>query len=609
MEFGKKPVESLGRNDEQLQRVNIGSVDIEGTPVLRTKTGGWKASLFMIVFEFSERLAYFAIQANLIIYLTTVLNEGLTTSVKNVNYWTGVAAVMPLVGGFIADVYCGRYWMIVIASIIYVLGLGLLTISVSLPALKPPDHCQTAICKKATTTQIGVFFFALYLLSLGTSGHQPALQAFGADQFDEEDKDEMLKMNSFFNLWYLSICIGNLLAVTIIAYIQQNISWGLGFGIVTVAMGIASLLFLYGTPFYRYKLPGASPITRIAQVIVAAIRKRNISMPSDMNLLYENEDGDSIIAGQRLLSHTDNFQFLDKAAVLVQDPTNPSGGWNSDTQGGQKPNPWKICTVTQVEETKLIFRMVPIWFFCLIFGVAATQSQSFFIKQASTMDRSMGSHFQVPSSSLLAVATVSGVVFIIIYDRGIVPLARRITLNERGITILQRIGIGMFLAVMCMVAAALTEEKRIHVAKIHGLLDSPGTTIPLSVFWLTPQFVLMGIADVFLVVGLQEYFYDQVPDNMRSLGIGFFLSDIGVASFVGSLVITIIEKITKRGGHPGWFVNNLNRCKLNYFYWFLAILSGINLCCYICAARKYTYKKIKQTSAISGSSRHYLLKD
>ena len=67
-------------------------------------------------------------------------------------------------------------------------GLVLLTLSVSLSALKPPSDNQCYInakCSKATSGQIGVFFLALYLISLGTSGHKPSLQAFGADQFDE----------------------------------------------------------------------------------------------------------------------------------------------------------------------------------------------------------------------------------------------------------------------------------------------------------------------------------------------------------------------------------------------------------------------------------------
>eukprot|EP01018_Ginkgo_biloba_P034666 Gb_19865 [translate_table: standard] len=591
-EFWKRPTSHMKpatqpTTEYDQEWVTDGSVDLKGRPILRSSTGGWKASLFIIGVEFSERLTYYGIAANLIIYLTSVLHEGVATSAKNVNNWTGVTTVMPLLGGFLADAYFGRYWMVLISSFMYLLGLILLTLSVSLSALKPPQ-CEknSIVCSKATTTQIAVFFFALYLISFGTGGHKPSLQAFGADQFDEDNSVEKRRKTSFFNWWFFGLCSGILLAVTVVVYIQDNISWGVGFGIPTAAMAIAIAMFLYGTPFYRHRLPGGSSITSIAHVIVAAIRNRKFSLPTDISLLYENADAESLKSGQRPLSHTDNFRFLDKAAI-VQAAENDS----MEERTGY-PNP---CTVTQVEEVKLIVRMVPIWLSCLMFGVTVAQTTTFFIKQGSTMDRSMGPHFQIPPASLYAFAVSSMIIFVALYDRCLVPVAKTMAGNERGISILQRIGVGMFVSILCMVTAALTESKRLDVAEKHGLLDYPKATIPVSVFWLIPQFVLNGIADVFTIVGLQEYFYDQVPDTMRSLGIAFYLSVIGVSSFLSSLLITIVDRATQIGGHQSWFVNNLNRCHLDYFYWLLAFLSAINICIYVYLAHRYIYKKVKRT--------------
>ncbi|KAB5529908.1 hypothetical protein DKX38_019989 [Salix brachista] len=123
---------------------------------------------------------------------------------------------------------------------------------------------------------------------------------------------------------------------------------------------------------------------------------------------------------------------------------------------------------------------------------------------------------------------------------------------------LQRIGTGLFLSFLSMAVAALIEMKRLKNAQQYGLVDTPGVTIPMSFWWLIPQNVLLVAADVFTMIGMQEFFYDQVPGELRSPGLALFLSIIGVGSFLSSFLISIIEKATGGDGHHSWFPNNLN---------------------------------------------------
>jgi dipeptide/tripeptide permease len=46
-----------------------------------------------------------------------------------------------------------------------------------------------------------------------------------------------------------------------------------------------------------------------------------------------------------------------------------------------KRDPWKLCTVTQVEEIKSILRLLPIWHCTILYSVVFTQMASMFVVQ------------------------------------------------------------------------------------------------------------------------------------------------------------------------------------------------------------------------------------
>ncbi|KAI3966164.1 hypothetical protein MKW92_035381 [Papaver armeniacum] len=563
----------------------------EGFP-LRSSTGAWKAALFVVAIEFSERLTYFGIATNLIIYLTKVMHQDLKTAAKNVNYWSGVTTLMPLVGAFLADAYFGRFTMILISSVVYLLGLGLLTMSEVIPSLKPCDN--SALCQKSEKLHEIIFFLALYLISFGTGGHKPSLESFGADQFDEDHAQERMKKMSYFNWWNFALCSGLLIGVTVIVYVQDEVSWATADMVLTCSMALSIVLFLMGKRFYRYRVPEGSPLTPMLQVLVAAIAKRNLPHPSNPGLLYEIPKSN----GSRLLCHTRKLSFLDKAAILED-------GYPEEDEEKvaikKKQSPWRLATVTKVEELKLVLNLIPIWLSTLAFGLCVAQATTFFIKQAATMNRKMG-NFEFPPASIYSVAAIAMLISVVIYDRILVPVLRKVTGNERGISILQRISIGMVLAMVSMMISALVELKRLKVVNREILSGSASGSSSMSVFWLAPQLISIGIGDGFAIVGLQEYFYDQVPDKMRSLGIAFYLSVLGASSFLSSFLITIIDHLTERGGRRSWFGKDLNHSRLDKFYWVLASINAVNLLVYTYLARRYSYKNVEKRVAVVADS-------
>lgn len=106
---------------EDLAKVSDGAVDIRGNPCVKSQSGNWKACCLIFGCEVCERVAFYAISSNLVIYLTTVLHEDVSTSAKNVNNWGGTTFMTPLLGAFVADAFLGRYWTITGFSCCYFL--------------------------------------------------------------------------------------------------------------------------------------------------------------------------------------------------------------------------------------------------------------------------------------------------------------------------------------------------------------------------------------------------------------------------------------------------------------------------------------------------------
>ncbi|KAJ7950244.1 protein NRT1/ PTR FAMILY 5.6-like [Quillaja saponaria] len=565
--------ESAADQIDEKKWVYDSSMDHKGRVPFRASTGSWKAAFFIIAIEFSERLSYFGIASSLIIYLTKVIHQDLKTAAKSVNYWAGVTTLMPLLGGFLADAYLGRFSTVLASTIVYIMGLVLLTLSWYIPGLRA---CDANACLQPKKVHEVVFFLAIYLISVGTGGHKPSLESFGADQFDDDDAQERRQKLSFFNWWNCGLCSGLVLGVTVIVSVQEHVNWGAADIILTVVMAVSFFIFIIGKPFYRYRAPAGSPLTPMLQVAVAAISKRKLPYPSSPAQLYEVPKSQNPHA--RLLCHTRKLKLLDKAAIL-----------ENNGNAAEKQSPWRLATVTKVEEMKLVLNMIPIWLFTLPFGICVAQTGTFFIKQSGTMNRKIANGFEIPPASILALSAVGMIISVTIYDKILVPVLRRTTGNERGISILQRIGFGMLFSIITMVVAALVEKRRLdHVEK-----DPLKGSLSMSVLWLAPQTLIIGFGDGFTLVGLQEYFYDQVPDSMRSLGIAFYVSVLGAANFLSSFLITVVDRTTDKGG-KGWFGKDLNSSRLDKFYWLLAGMTTVNLCIFAFFASRYSYKNVQK---------------
>ncbi|XP_022876158.1 protein NRT1/ PTR FAMILY 6.3-like [Olea europaea var. sylvestris] len=551
--------------------------DYKGRPALKSSSGGWGCAAMILGVEVCERLTTLGIAVNLVTYLTANMHLGNASSANTVTNFLGTSFMLCLLGGFVADTFLGRYLTIGIFATVQAMGVTILTISTIIPSLRPPK-CSPGreSCIPASGMQLVVLYIALYLTALGTGGLKSSVSGFGSDQFEDSDKKEREQMTKFFNWFFFFISIGSLAAVTVLVYVQDNLGREWGYGICACAIVFGIVVFLAGTRRYRFKKLVGSPLTQIASVFVAAWRKRHIEPPSDPSLLYNVDDIEvNSKKKKQKLMHSKEFRFLDNAAI--KDPEI------------SVVSKWYLSTLTDVEEVKLVARMLPAWATTIMFWTVYAQMTTFSVSQATTMDRHIGKSFQIPAASLTVFFVGSILLTVPIYDRIIVPICRRIIKNPHGLAPLQRIGVGLVLSILAMVAAALTEIKRLDVARKHGLTNDPMARVPLSVFWLVPQFFLVGAGEAFTYIGQLDFFLRECPKGMKTMSTGLFLSTLSLGFFFSSILVTIVHKVT--GDKKPWLADNLNQGKLYDFYWLLAILSVLNFIIYMVSAKGYVYKE------------------
>ncbi|KAK4485695.1 hypothetical protein RD792_008339 [Penstemon davidsonii] len=552
---------------------------------------GVKAMPYVIGNETFEKLGTIGTSSNLLVYLTTIFNMSSITASNVVNIFNGTCNFGTLFGAFLSDTYLGRYTTIGIASVCSLLGMLVLTLTAAFPTLHPlqcgSDQNNNTSCIGASPGQLAFLFSGFVLLILGASGIRPCNLAFGADQFNPNTESGRRGVNSFFNWYYFTFTFAMMVSLTVIVYIQSNVNWAIGLGIPTFLMFLSCTFFFIGTPVYVRVLPEGSPLTSVVQTIVVAFKKRKLELPEQpWSTLFNYRATDSI---NSKLAYTEQFRFLNKAAILT-----PEDEINSN---GSAANPWNLRSIQQVEEVKCVVRVIPIWIAGIVYFIVLAQMQTYLVFQAIQTDRRIGGAlkgFKIPAATYSVFSMMSLTLWIPIYDRILVPFLRRITRKDEGITLLQRIGIGLFFAILTMLVAALIENYRRTLALTRptlGMVARKGAISSMSGNLLIPQLVLAGLSEAFTVIGQVEFYYKQFPENMRSFGGSFLCCGFAMANYLNSLLISIVHKATKDGEGNNWLDEDLNKGRLDYFYYLVAGLEVVNLGYFVICAKWYKYKR------------------
>jgi peptide/histidine transporter 3/4 len=272
------------------------------------------------------------------------------------------------------------------------------------------------------------------------------------------------------------------------------------------------------------------------------------------------------------------FRFLNKACVIKEHE-------QVIASDGLAINPWRLCTVDQVEELKAIVRVIPLWSTGIMMSLNI--GGSFGLLQAKSLDRHITSHFQVPAGSLSVIMVGAIFVWIVLYDRALIPLASRIRGKPVRISAKRRMGIGLFLNFLQLVTAATFESIRRKKAIKEGYLNDTHGVLKMSALWLAPQLCLGGIAEAFNGIGQNEFYYMEFPRTMSSIAASLGGLGVAVGNLVSSFVFSTTEKVTSKNGKDGWITDNINKGRFDKYYMVIAGVNALNLMYYLVCSWAY----------------------
>nr|XP_010915167.1 protein NRT1/ PTR FAMILY 4.6 isoform X2 [Elaeis guineensis] len=546
------------------------------------------AASFVLVVEIMENLAFLANTSNLVTYLQHFMHLSPARSATSVTNFMGTAFLLALLGGFLSDAFFTTYLIYLISAFIEFLGLVILTAQAKSSALKPPS-CDTTItnssCQEVSGGKAAMLFAGLYLVALGVGGIKGSLPAHGAEQFDENTVPGRKARSTFFNYFVFCLSCGGLIAVTMVVWVEDNKGWQWGFGISTITILLSIPVFLAGSTTYRSKIPSGSPLTTIAKVLVAAIFNGHAAQSPSNAIADMAPSPVKTIQTEELAKDEDT---TNKDMVETEAPSKELKFLNRAVERNAIHKAL-LCTTQEVEEVKIVIRILPIFLSTIMLNCCLAQLTTFSVQQAATMDTRVGG-LTVPPASLPVFPVVFIMILAPLYDHVIVPFARKVTKTEMGITHLQRIGVGLLLSIVAMAVAALVEIKRKRVARSSGLVDS-GEPLPITFFWVALQYLFLGSADLFTLAGLLEFFFAEAPSGMRSLATSLSWASLAMGYYLSSVLVSIVNDITGGAHHMKWLAgSNLNRYHLERFYWLMCVLSALNFGNFLFWASRYRYR-------------------
>lgn len=530
------------------------------------------AGAAVLLVEMLERAAFFGITANLVLYLnSTNFNWAGEQASRAALVFLGASYLLAPVGGWLADVYLGRYRAVALSLLLYLAASGLLPATAfpdgrssfcgEMPASPLGPACPSPDCPRASPSPYcaPVLYAGLLLIALAASSVRSNLTSFGADQVMDLGRDATRR---FFNWFYWSINLGAVLSLLVVAFIQQNISFLLGYSIPVGCVGLAFFIFLFATPVFITKPPMGSQVSSMLKLAL-----QNCCPQLWQQHLARDHQG----------------------ARLLPDQRSP--------QPGASPQ-------EDIANFQVLVKILPVMVTLVPYWMVYFQMQSTYVLQGlhlhipnifpanpsniSMALRAQGSSYTIPEAWLLLANVVVVLILVPLKDRLIDPLLLRCKLLPSA---LQKMALGMFFGFTSVIVAGVLEMERLHYIHHNQTVSQEiGEVLynaaPLSIWWQIPQYLLIGISEIFASIPGLEFAYSEAPRSMQGAIMGIFFCLSGVGSLLGSSLVALLSL-------PGGWLHcpedfgNINNCRMDLYFFLLAGIQAVTALLFVWIAGRY----------------------
>ncbi len=449
------------------------------------KTARWPRQLpFIIASEACERFSFYGMRNILTPFLMTALllsvpEQFRAGEAKDIfhSFVIGVY-FFPLLGGYLADKFLGKYRTILYLSILYCIG-----------------HAFLAVFE---TNKEG-FYAGLFLIALGSGGIKPLVSAFMGDQFDQSNKHLARKA---FDWFYFTINFGSFFASLSMPLVLKHFGAAWAFGLPGALMALATLFFWLGRARYVHVAPEPDNPHSFLQVVKTALLAKQAGQ-ADKGLYLA-------LVGVALalfsLSQTPNLGFVAAfclALVCIM-------GFGGAGAALQLERARAVHPAAAVDGVRVVLRVLVLFALVTPFWSLFDQKASTWVLQANQMSRP--EWFE--PAMMQALNPLLVMILIPFNNFVLYPLLEKSGLK---ITALRRMGAGIAFSGLAWIVAG----------SLQVWLDNGHI---VSILWQMLPYALLTFGEVMVSATGLEFAYSQAPAAMKGTITAFWQLSVTVGN-------------------------------------------------------------------------------